>query len=110
MLPVIGKKAVLEWCMKEGLFGSSYACPECRKRGCHTLATGLDNPEGLPYCKLYRQTVCLTRIHPRKSIELRERTESLSSFESDEDFVHSISSSEDDTSDEENFFECSTVV
>ncbi|GFY32989.1 piggyBac transposable element-derived protein 4 [Trichonephila clavipes] len=29
--------------------------------------------------------------------------ESLSSFESDEDFVHSISSSEDDTSDEENF-------
>ncbi|GFV98738.1 piggyBac transposable element-derived protein 4 [Trichonephila clavipes] len=30
-------------------------------------------------------------------------TESLSSFESDEDFVHSISSSEDYTSDEENF-------
>ncbi|GFW17247.1 uncharacterized protein TNCV_1957181 [Trichonephila clavipes] len=30
-------------------------------------------------------------------------TESLSSFESDEDFVHSISSSEDGTSDEENF-------
>ncbi|GFV21212.1 piggyBac transposable element-derived protein 4 [Trichonephila clavipes] len=30
-------------------------------------------------------------------------TESLSRFESDEDFVHSISSSEDDTSDEENF-------
>ncbi|GFV89633.1 hypothetical protein TNCV_1576061 [Trichonephila clavipes] len=30
-------------------------------------------------------------------------TESLSSFESDEDFLHSISSSEDDTSDEENF-------
>ncbi|GFW67829.1 piggyBac transposable element-derived protein 4 [Trichonephila clavipes] len=30
-------------------------------------------------------------------------TKSLSSFESDEDFVHSISSSEDDTSDEENF-------
>ncbi|GFS54930.1 piggyBac transposable element-derived protein 4 [Trichonephila clavipes] len=30
-------------------------------------------------------------------------TESLSSFESDEAFVHSISSSEDDTSDEENF-------
>ncbi|GFX76602.1 piggyBac transposable element-derived protein 4 [Trichonephila clavipes] len=30
-------------------------------------------------------------------------TESLSSFESDEDFVHNISSSEDDTSDEENF-------
>ncbi|GFV85650.1 piggyBac transposable element-derived protein 4 [Trichonephila clavipes] len=30
-------------------------------------------------------------------------TESLSSVESDEDFVHSISSSEDDTSDEENF-------
>ncbi|GFU26391.1 hypothetical protein TNCV_2507091 [Trichonephila clavipes] len=28
---------------------------------------------------------------------------SLSSFESDEDFVHSISSSENDTSDEENF-------
>ncbi|GFT89379.1 hypothetical protein TNCV_4386671 [Trichonephila clavipes] len=30
-------------------------------------------------------------------------TEILSSFESDEDFVHSISSSEDYTSDEENF-------
>lgn len=30
-------------------------------------------------------------------------TESLSSFESDEDFVHSISSSEDDSSDEEDF-------
>ncbi|GFX31361.1 piggyBac transposable element-derived protein 4 [Trichonephila clavipes] len=30
-------------------------------------------------------------------------TESLSSFESDEDFVHSISSSEDHTSDEEKF-------
>ncbi|GFX84248.1 hypothetical protein TNCV_3975951 [Trichonephila clavipes] len=30
MLPVLGKKAVLEWCMKEGLIGSSYVCP---KRG-----------------------------------------------------------------------------
>ena len=30
-------------------------------------------------------------------------TENLSSFESDEDFVHSISSSEDDSSDEEDF-------
>ncbi|GFY39116.1 piggyBac transposable element-derived protein 4 [Trichonephila inaurata madagascariensis] len=30
-------------------------------------------------------------------------TESLSSFESDDDFVHSISSSEDDSSDEEDF-------
>ncbi|GFT29425.1 piggyBac transposable element-derived protein 4 [Trichonephila clavipes] len=30
-------------------------------------------------------------------------TESLLSFESDEDFVHSISSSEDDTSDEKDF-------
>ncbi|GFY76541.1 hypothetical protein TNIN_251761 [Trichonephila inaurata madagascariensis] len=30
-------------------------------------------------------------------------TESLSSFESDEDLVHSISSSEDDSSDEEDF-------
>ncbi|GFX23847.1 hypothetical protein TNCV_1788781 [Trichonephila clavipes] len=26
-----------------------------RFKGCHTLATELDNPEGLPYCKLYRQ-------------------------------------------------------
>ncbi|GFS62824.1 hypothetical protein TNCV_3202341 [Trichonephila clavipes] len=31
MLPVLGKKAVLEWCMKEGLFGSSYVCPKCGK-------------------------------------------------------------------------------
>ncbi|GFU94406.1 hypothetical protein TNCV_2643941 [Trichonephila clavipes] len=30
MLPVLGKKAVLEWCMK-GLIGSSYACPNCGK-------------------------------------------------------------------------------
>ncbi|GFW80256.1 hypothetical protein TNCV_65881 [Trichonephila clavipes] len=31
MLPVLGKKAVLEWCMKEGLIGSSYGCPKCGK-------------------------------------------------------------------------------
>ncbi|GFV31562.1 transposable element Tcb1 transposase [Trichonephila clavipes] len=30
MLPVLGKKAVLEWCMK-GLIGSSYVCPKCGK-------------------------------------------------------------------------------
>ncbi|GFS85378.1 uncharacterized protein TNCV_4884841, partial [Trichonephila clavipes] len=28
----LGKKAVLEWCMKEGLIGSSYVCPKCGKR------------------------------------------------------------------------------
>ncbi|GFX62067.1 uncharacterized protein TNCV_2227931 [Trichonephila clavipes] len=32
LLPVRGKKAVLEWCMKEGLIGSSYQCPKCGKR------------------------------------------------------------------------------
>ncbi|GFW00585.1 hypothetical protein TNCV_2283311 [Trichonephila clavipes] len=31
MLPVLGKKAVLEWCMKEGFIGSSYVCPKCGK-------------------------------------------------------------------------------
>ncbi|GFW78973.1 hypothetical protein TNCV_214061 [Trichonephila clavipes] len=31
MLPVLGKKAVLEWSMKEGLIGSSYVCPKCGK-------------------------------------------------------------------------------
>ncbi|GFU73233.1 hypothetical protein TNCV_493581 [Trichonephila clavipes] len=31
MLPVLGKKAVLEWCMKEGLIGSSYVFPKCGK-------------------------------------------------------------------------------
>ncbi|XP_035221233.1 uncharacterized protein LOC118194152 [Stegodyphus dumicola] len=31
MLPALGKKAVLEWCMKEGLIPSSYACPKCGK-------------------------------------------------------------------------------
>ncbi|GFX34308.1 hypothetical protein TNCV_3226551 [Trichonephila clavipes] len=31
MLPVLGKKGVLEWCMKEGLIGSSYVCPKCGK-------------------------------------------------------------------------------
>ncbi|GFT11677.1 hypothetical protein TNCV_264671 [Trichonephila clavipes] len=32
LLPVPGKKAVLEWCMKEGLIGSSYVCPKCGKK------------------------------------------------------------------------------
>ncbi|GFW90283.1 integrase catalytic domain-containing protein [Trichonephila clavipes] len=31
MLPVLGKKAVLEWCMEEGLIGSTYVCPKCGK-------------------------------------------------------------------------------
>ncbi|GFX56086.1 hypothetical protein TNCV_1954061 [Trichonephila clavipes] len=31
MFPVLGKKAVLEWCMKEGLIGSSCVCPKCGK-------------------------------------------------------------------------------
>ncbi|GFW05715.1 hypothetical protein TNCV_3407811 [Trichonephila clavipes] len=31
MLPMVGKKAVLEWCMKEGLIGLSYVCPKCGK-------------------------------------------------------------------------------
>ncbi|GFW85062.1 hypothetical protein TNCV_3248021 [Trichonephila clavipes] len=35
MLPVFGKKAVLEWrmcvCVKEGLIGSSYVSPKCGK-------------------------------------------------------------------------------
>ncbi|GFV80017.1 hypothetical protein TNCV_1183041 [Trichonephila clavipes] len=31
MFPVFGKKAVLEWCMKEALIGSSYGCPKCGK-------------------------------------------------------------------------------
>ncbi|GFT59927.1 hypothetical protein TNCV_705421 [Trichonephila clavipes] len=31
MLPVLGKKAVLEWCMEEGLIGSSYVCPKYGK-------------------------------------------------------------------------------
>ncbi|GFV78708.1 hypothetical protein TNCV_961651 [Trichonephila clavipes] len=32
MLPVLGKKAVLEWCMEEGLIGSSYVCQEMWKK------------------------------------------------------------------------------
>ncbi|GFU96196.1 mitotic-spindle organizing protein 2A [Trichonephila clavipes] len=31
LLPVFGKKAVLERCMKEGLIASSYVCPKCGK-------------------------------------------------------------------------------
>ncbi|GFS48785.1 hypothetical protein TNCV_1393361 [Trichonephila clavipes] len=31
MLPVLGKKAVLEWCMEERLIGSSYVCLKCGK-------------------------------------------------------------------------------
>ncbi|GFW98306.1 uncharacterized protein TNCV_1091841 [Trichonephila clavipes] len=31
MLPVLGKKAVLEWCMKEGLIESSYGFPKSGK-------------------------------------------------------------------------------
>ncbi|GFT96097.1 hypothetical protein TNCV_1818111 [Trichonephila clavipes] len=32
MLPVLGKKAVLEWCMEEGSIGSSYVCPKMWKK------------------------------------------------------------------------------
>ncbi|GFX47881.1 hypothetical protein TNCV_4792611 [Trichonephila clavipes] len=31
LLPVLEKKATLEYCMKEGLIGSSYVCPKCGK-------------------------------------------------------------------------------
>ncbi|GFY03500.1 hypothetical protein TNCV_3211371 [Trichonephila clavipes] len=31
LLSVFGKKAVSEWCMKEGLIASSYVCPKCGK-------------------------------------------------------------------------------
>ncbi|GFY00048.1 retrovirus-related Pol polyprotein from transposon TNT 1-94 [Trichonephila clavipes] len=31
LLPVFGKKAVLEWCLKEGLIASSYVCPKSGK-------------------------------------------------------------------------------
>ncbi|GFX71435.1 hypothetical protein TNCV_2694231 [Trichonephila clavipes] len=31
LLPVLGKKTVLEWCLKV-LIGSSYVCPKCGKR------------------------------------------------------------------------------
>ncbi|GFX59699.1 hypothetical protein TNCV_1777391 [Trichonephila clavipes] len=33
MLPVLGKKAVLEWCMEEGLIGSSYVSEMWKKYG-----------------------------------------------------------------------------
>ncbi|GFV62951.1 hypothetical protein TNCV_4410151 [Trichonephila clavipes] len=54
---------------------------------------------------------CHLSCPPRHSTEVlkltvyehRVRYKSVSSFESDEDFVHSMSSSEDDTSDEDNF-------
>ncbi|GFS64494.1 hypothetical protein TNCV_3956381 [Trichonephila clavipes] len=42
MLPVLGKKAVLEWCMKEGLIGSSYVCPKCEKSMELRERTGVD--------------------------------------------------------------------
>ncbi|GFX52311.1 hypothetical protein TNCV_5037381 [Trichonephila clavipes] len=41
MLPVLGKKAVLEWCMKEGLIGTSNVCPKCGKTARGFLATYL---------------------------------------------------------------------
>ncbi|GFW16028.1 hypothetical protein TNCV_2863611 [Trichonephila clavipes] len=40
MLPVLGKKTVLECCMKEGLIGSSYVCPKCGKRMEYRERTG----------------------------------------------------------------------
>ncbi|GFV06474.1 uncharacterized protein TNCV_2947971 [Trichonephila clavipes] len=55
MLPVLEKKAVLEWCIKEGLIGSSYVCPKCGKS-----------------MELRERTECLNRIIcDRKELELR---------------------------------------
>ncbi|GFV56353.1 hypothetical protein TNCV_4674711 [Trichonephila clavipes] len=57
MLPVLGKKAVLEFCMwKEGLIESSYVCPKCGKSMELRERTGMaekhetepkDSPRGL---------------------------------------------------------------
>ncbi|GFX53415.1 putative RNA-directed DNA polymerase from transposon X-element [Trichonephila clavipes] len=46
MLPVLGKKAVLEWCMEEGSIGSSYVCPKCGK------SMGKKRTETLPTVEL----------------------------------------------------------
>ncbi|GFU44944.1 DUF1758 domain-containing protein [Trichonephila clavipes] len=37
MLPVFGKKAVLEWCVKKDLIESSYARPKCEKGSVNVL-------------------------------------------------------------------------
>ncbi|GFX12386.1 hypothetical protein TNCV_64321 [Trichonephila clavipes] len=64
MLPVLGKKAVSEWCMKEGLIGSSYVCPKCGKsmefrertgkkvndRFCMVLQNSVQCERGYPSC------------------------------------------------------------
>ncbi|GFT71583.1 hypothetical protein TNCV_1055981 [Trichonephila clavipes] len=40
LLLVLGKKATLEFCMKEGSIGSSYVCPNCGQRMELTERTG----------------------------------------------------------------------
>ncbi|GFX32604.1 hypothetical protein TNCV_3704781 [Trichonephila clavipes] len=49
MLPVLGKKAVLEWCMKEGLIGSSYVCPKCGKSMKLRERTGIASVRSQPF-------------------------------------------------------------
>lgn len=44
ILPVMGKKAVLEWCMKEGMIASTHKCPKCGSQ--MSLKTRQDRTDG----------------------------------------------------------------
>ncbi|GFT34599.1 HTH_Tnp_Tc3_2 domain-containing protein [Trichonephila clavipes] len=76
-MPVLGKKAVLEWCTKEGLIGSSYVCPKCGKT--RRVARQLGRSD----CVLKRcwdqwiREISFTRRpnsgHPRKSSRREDR-------------------------------------
>ncbi|GFX42215.1 5'-AMP-activated protein kinase subunit beta-1 [Trichonephila clavipes] len=87
MLPVLGKKAVLEWCMKEGLIGSLYVCPKCGKsmelrertgkKICHVLYINACCTENIN-CKYYFE-VFLNVTMGNSSSNKRDRAHSSDS-------------------------------
>ncbi|GFW95249.1 hypothetical protein TNCV_314511 [Trichonephila clavipes] len=56
LLPVFGKKVVLEWCMK-GLIASSYVCPKCGKPMELRERTGKKLNDGFEFEKINRQKI-----------------------------------------------------
>ncbi|GFX90667.1 hypothetical protein TNCV_3194851 [Trichonephila clavipes] len=75
MLPVLGKKAVLEWCMKEGLIGSSYVCPKCGKSMELRERTGIVIFMWQPKPSSLRAQAQLMRTETVKTLRLLRNTE-----------------------------------